>query len=777
MKKTFLIFFLALSLLLLASCMQNSGGKNQCKVTLIASEGVTVIGDNPVRVDNGGTAVFHLELGSTIAFRSASAGVYDSERGTLTIENVKRDMRVEIIAEDVGYDTTATYDFKLMGTELDTSSVSDGKVRAGTTVALSAGDKNRVFVGWTVGGKLGIGDLISTERDYSFNLTSDVAINGMCYFFANYMNSNVMIYDANGGQINWNSQNLSHSDYYVAKERDGKVELTLSTSYFEVTGCHHAFWNDGSFTREGYVLKEFNTRPDGSGESYGFGSIYALTDGATLYCIWSEDTPHTDFTYEDVRLPIPSSTSYAKAPHWVENGIVITSYTGNDKTVTVPEKIDGKYVTAIASGAFTDKQLETLVLSRFILKIEDGAFVRCSSLSTFYYPDSIYYVSNAIFDEATYSGFHHLYVNATMAPRYAASAEGAFAIKLMRIMANPDKPRVIVIAGSSTYLGLSSEYFERLMDGEVTAVNFGTTRTTHCYVYLEAMGAFTDEDDYILYAPENSIYTMGEPYLYWKSLRDFECMYNLYRHIDIANYENVFGAFAEFNAGTSKDVVYDKMNGRYTSSAKVYEQIVDSNVTDHLGEYINADMAGYCNNQKYSDFYQITLNNRVNSRYEGTLNSSLGGVDWRTSEAWCDLDDPRYVRNMNAAITSAKSSGASVYFAFCPMDASKLIPEAKANSAEWLDAFEKLIEDTYVFDGVLGEAESYIYDHKYFFNNAFHTNDYGKVYRTYALYKDLCGVMGKEVKYGVLDVGEVPGCLFEKGAVDSPVTKVDYLTK
>ena len=780
MRKHILIFILVLVTMLLASCGGggNSGeGNEQCKITLITSEGVTVIGDNPVYVDKGGDAVIEIELGSTMAFKSASAGVYDSEAGTLTIKNVKRDMRVEIICEDMGYDTTATYNFRIVGTSGDTANVANGSVRAGTAITVTAGDDKRVFKGWTIGGTYGVGDLVSTEREFSFSISEDMTINGNCYIFANYMDSNVLIYDPNGGDINWESKNLSVSDYYTARDNSGRAEITLSTSYYEIAGAVNTFWNDGSFTREGYVLKEYNTRADGSGEAYSLGSIYALTDGATLYCIWSEDTPHTDFTYTSVNIPMPSTTNSTNAPHWVTNGIMITSYTGDAETVTVPEKIDGQHVIAIASGAFKNKSMETLVLSKYILKIEDGAFVGCSSLSTFYYPDTIYYITNAAFDADTYSNFHHLYVNAMMAPRYATSAEGAFSLKLMRIMANPDKPRVIVIAGSSTYLGLSTEYFEKLMDGDVTVVNFGTTRTTHCYVYLEAMSAFTDEDDYILYAPENSIYTMGEPYLYWKSLRDFECMYNLYRYIDIANYENVFGAFAEFNAGTAAGVVYDKMGGRYKNNPTVYEQVINNTVTDHNGEYINRDMAGYCDDAKYSDFYQITLNNRVNSRYEGTLNNSLGHVDWRTSEAWCNLNDPKFVRNMNAAIKSAQSSGAKVYYAFCPMDADKLIPEAKADIGAWLDAFEQMIEDTYEFDGVFGEAESYIYDHKYFFNNAFHPNDYGKVYRTYALYKDLCEVMGRDVKYGVLDVGEVPGCLFENGATDSPVTKVDYLNK
>ena len=97
---------------------------------------------------------------------------------------------------------------------------------------------------------------------------------------------------------------------------------------------------------------------------------------------------------------------------------MIASYNGDDTTVTVPEMIDGKYVTAIGAGAFTDKSIETLVLSKYVLKIEDGAFVGCTSLSTFYYPDTIYYITNAAFDEATYSGFHNLYVNAMMAPRF-----------------------------------------------------------------------------------------------------------------------------------------------------------------------------------------------------------------------------------------------------------------------------------------------------------------------------------------------------------------------
>ena len=56
-----------------------------------------------------------------------------------------------------------------------------------------------------------------------------------------------------------------------------------------------------------------------------------------------------------------------KAPGWIENGIMITGYSGTETTVTIPEKIDGKYVTGIASGAFVNcTEMQTLVLSRRI---------------------------------------------------------------------------------------------------------------------------------------------------------------------------------------------------------------------------------------------------------------------------------------------------------------------------------------------------------------------------------------------------------------------------
>ena len=73
-----------------------------------------------------------------------------------------------------------------------------------------------------------------------------------------------------------------------------------------------------------------------------------------------------------------------------------------------------------------------------------------------------------------------------------------------------------------------------------------------------------------------------------------------------------------------------------------------------------------------------------------------------------------------------------------------------------------MISDNYLFDGAIGKVSDYIWEHKYFYDCAFHPNDYGRAYRTYQLYVDLCAKLGITDIQGYLSVGtEFDGCLFE----------------
>ena len=306
------------------------------------------------------------------------------------------------------------------------------------------------------------------------------------------------------------------------------------------------------------------------------------------------------------------------------------------------------------------------------------------------------------------------------------------------------------------------------MENNYKVINLGTTRTTNGIIYLEAMGYYAKSTDIILYAPENSAYMMGENELYWKTLRDLEGMNNLFSHIDISGYTNVFGAFSDFN-----------MNYRYKMQPTRYEQICECQNTNEYGDYQNAARADYVNDNKYIDTYYVTLNDKFKSRFDIMWNDKdqANHKDYNDplDTTWCSVSDDYYTAPMNRALAIAKSSGAKVYFSFCPTDASKLVDGA--NTVAWADAYEQMLSENFNFDGLLGDVWSYMYDHRYFYDCAYHPNDYGRTYRTYQLYVDLCSVLGIDTVKGLYDCGtEFEGCLFEENSNGKPLYEVHPTT-
>jgi hypothetical protein len=378
-----------------------------------------------------------------------------------------------------------------------------------------------------------------------------------------------------------------------------------------------------------------------------------------------------------------------------------------------------------------------------------------------YFPDGLYVMNNEALDNASLRNLATIYVNATTPPRYSYVEGGRFAMKLSRLLYGKYDKQIVVIAGSSSYQGLGSEYLEALLEGEYRVVNFGTTRTTHGTMYLEAMGALLGEDDTVIYAPENSSYMFGERELYWKTLRDLEGMNNIYRYVDMRNYDNFFGAFTAFN------------RDRYQLGIQVYESILNCrSYISKYGDNISGGREALSSN--YYDVYYITMNERIKSKNEG---------EWENKEfqeqnkdytdlnnpTWCSFTDADFSSVVNHSIARAKSGGCKVYFGFCPIDASKLVDGA--NNKARFDAYDELILETFDFDGNLGSSVNYAYAHTYFYDNAFHLNDYGRTYRTYQMYLDLCTLFGITEVNGFTERGTgFAGCRFESGSSGNPLT-------
>ena len=787
MKKRFILItaLIALLLLFLVGCDFDSGsgsaGNNdepidysKISVMVTTDVGAKVTSKNPVTIDAGGTATFDIELGNTYTVSSVSHGTY--EDGVLTVEGLTKNTVIDFITLDLGYDTTSYHKVFFNAEEGDESSfLSGASVKMGTEITVKANATYRAFVGWSIGSyTTDQKKLISTDREFTFRLSPDIAKGEVVKLYANYIDADFYYYDLNGGSYTDNTLTTfsSENKYWQVELVGERVKVTVSDTYLDAVESVCLFFDDGMFYREGYVLCEYNTEPDGSGEGYSLGSKYYIDptrdEVPVLYLIWKRADNAVNFVYEEYNVKNP--TTAAKAPHWKENGIKITFYAGNLKTVAIPEMIDGKYVVAIGEGAFSAKAVETLVLSKYIHTIEDGAFKNCRSLNTIYFPDSIYYMENEAFDDITFSALDHLYVNATMAPRQSNTDAGAYSVKLSRLLASQDQNRIIMIAGSSAYQGIGSEYMEALLGGEYRFINFGTTRTTNGMIYLEAMQALAHEGDIILYAPENSTYMMGENELYWKTLRDMESMYNLYRYIDISEYTNVFSAFSDYNKRY-------RYNNNPRRPEEFFEVITVKGSVNEYGDYQNAKRVSLVDS--YVDAYFITMNEMYKSKYDVNWDDVAGQIankDYTdpNNKTWESIISERLRTNMNRAIGLAKSSGAKVYFSFSPVDADKLVPEAQNHA--WLLAYDRMIAESFEFDGVLGRSADYVYAHEYFYDCAFHLNDVGRTYRTYQVYRDLCTLLRLNA-VGFTSVGtDFEGCIFEEGSeYGEPVTTPSYL--
>ena len=788
MKKTLIaliLIFSIISSLLLTSCLggeddpekSDDKGDKVYTVMVSLSEGVSVIGDNPVKVKEGEDAVFRIKVEEGYVFSSCEGADYDAASSTVTVKGVKRNTDVKLVFEEAGYDLNEVYYYVFKpSSELDRSSASAGQIKAGTHIKLYAGDNSRVFVGWSYGySQSNGGTVISKSRELEIVAEPKYVINGSLTIYANYVDADTVTYFANGGEVNRYSRNIQANTYYTATVKADSIEVKYGKNYLAYFECASSFYDDGTFTREGYVLTEYNTRPDGKGESYSLGSKVPITVNgslAELYCIWEKATPDADFEYTEFTYNIPDGINAANVPHWVENGIKITAYNGDSEKVVIPDTINGKPVIAIATGTFRDKSLETLVMGRHMLLVEDGAFVGCSKIETVYYPDGIYSMNDEAFDEESYSSFKNFYVNATTPPRFNAVDVGSLAVKLSRLLASQDMDRVIVISGSSSLMGLGSEYLEELLGNGMRVINFGTTRTTHGALYLEAMSALSHEGDIIVYAPENSSYMFGERELYWKTFRDLEGMNNIYRYVDFSNYNGMFSSMTELN-----------QEYRFTRAPITYESICalgdllnpnptyDKATTNKYGDYLYSGKGGVSQNYHHNTYY-ITLNDRVKSMYEGNIygDQQQANKDYNdpSNITWASIDDEYFTEIMNHSISKAKSSGASVYFGFCPVDAMYLVEGAEKR--EWILEYEELLLRIYDFDGLMGSAADFVFDHSYFYDSAFHLNDYGRTHRTYRLYLALCETLGIENVKGMRDEGtDFDGCLFEFGDSNCPL--------
>jgi hypothetical protein len=134
-------------------------------------------------------------------------------------------------------------------------------------------------------------------------------------------------------------------------------------------------------------------------------------------------------------------------------------------------------------------------------------------------------------------------LHAASYPRYPDS-DLSFAKKYERFAAHGDRPRLIIVSGSSKHFGFDSDYAEELLGGKFSVVNYGNNAQMNVVFYLEALSNLADTDDYILFAPEQYgpyCYTVnGNPDMTALTFQGCESCYNLVSYVDVTKYTKFF---------------------------------------------------------------------------------------------------------------------------------------------------------------------------------------------------------------------------------------------
>ncbi|MBP5312557.1 MAG: leucine-rich repeat protein, partial [Clostridia bacterium] len=235
----------------------------------------------------------------------------------------------------------------------------------------------------------------------------------------------------------------------------------------------NALPDTGYFLREGYILGGYTTEPDGKGDFYapGWNIITDGEDEINLYCLWKKAEPENMFVCE-------ITDKYA----------VIKSYKGDSGELVIPERISGKKVLQINSGAFSGKNMSTVYIPKYVETVEWGAFSNCKKLTSAHISDSVISMSDGAFTGC--ADLKTVYMNAVRNPAYMNALIGTGSIKYERLQLVKGK-KVIIISGSGSLYGIDSQIMEQQLPG-YSVVNMGIIVNVGAVFYAEVAASYTE---------------------------------------------------------------------------------------------------------------------------------------------------------------------------------------------------------------------------------------------------------------------------------------------
>ncbi len=632
-----------------------------------------VVSANPVLVPYGGNVTFKIEAPAgydLVQLNTLHDAEYDKETGTLKIKDIRYpvtfSMRMAKNPKSFRFFLENEGNGGYVGTD-----IKQGTVKEGTIAHIFVRVKEDYrFDGWSIGKTLAKGGkLISKAQSLEYVVKEE------SFLFANFSKlprttadalemaggaTQTFIYYTNGGLFN--GADVDHVS----------VEVPAVHLYQNTLPA------DDTFTREGYQLIEYNTKPDGTGDGYNLGSkaLYTKEKTVRLYCIWAKESDPKNFKTTKV-----------------SNGLAITDYTADEETLVIPETIGGERVLQINTGAFKNKNFKTLVIPKSVTKVESKAFRSTANFTRLYMFDSMLSIANDAFTNI--EGFTTLCMNAAIAPRHTATTSGAMERKyerLIYIKQTSKKPMLCVVAGSSTWYGIDTDLLNDLMGGGYERLNYGTNAGTSILLYLEIIAKYVTPGDVVIHAPEYSAQTHGGGNITASQWVHMEYNYNILREVDMRHYANYFSGFNEYNSKRVNSVAQDY----YAVNFKDIDEY-----GDHASLPKTLQKDTYHNGSTLSFVNQVTGTRKV---------------------------------YLNAAYQKMLDNGATVYYSCAPANLNAVPVQYRDRAVQ--DAYMAEVAANVIVP-VISHVADYIYEPKYMYNSDYHLGAVGREMRTRQLFADL----------------------------------------
>jgi len=484
------------------------------------------------------------------------------------------------------------------------------------------------------------GTVASRDTTYTFTATADTII---------YPNYSVMVtYHSNGGT--------------------SKTGETYDQKYSVVWyKCPWTLPENGYFTRDGYTLSEYNTKPDGSGTAVSLGSRVFMDDKPTLdlYCIWEKQSDAEDFTYTVSG-----------------NEATITKYNGSDDTVVIPDKLGGVKVATIASGAFSGSKATKVILSKGVSTIQNNAFSG-SSIDSLVIFDSLTNITDGAFSSGQ---LKHLRINAKL-NLFNNWMQNGSTTKLDRFVYATSKglKSIVMYGGSGSINGFDCVQIDEALDGEYCIINVGSNANASAAFFFDWFEDHITSEDILLWVPEIGSYMLGDTRFSDRLWGLVSGHYDAFRDVDISEFTNVFGAYSSF--------VYTHVSAQTSDY-------------DAFPTYEDANKNRFPSYSVYGD--NMVPREHVEKPYNYGFNV-----------------EPEYYFYMSDLIERITDRGIKVYFSFAAMDASG----GNLTDANFEQYTNKLMS-AFPQIKIISDYKACLVPHELFYDSEWHLTREGAIYRT-----------------------------------------------